>query len=82
MKNPHSLLFFLELFGNLRIPMSLWCIAVEVIELEQIVMGNAKGEFGLLIRNKDEPNKYVLIDFDDMDLLFEHWSMFKKEHLK
>lgn len=50
--------------------------------MEQILLDNANGEFGLLIRNKNDPDKYVLIDFDDLDMLFERWSMFKKERLK
>jgi len=50
--------------------------------MEEITLNETQGNFGLIIRDREDHDRYVVMDFEDMEILVERWNMFKKEHLK
>ena len=47
---------------------------MKVLDLDKI-----EGQFGLVLRDKDNHNNYVLIRFEDLQKIVEYFEQFKKE---
>ncbi|WP_461483223.1 hypothetical protein [Porticoccus sp.] len=47
---------------------------MEVLDLDKI-----EGQFGLVIREKENHNNYVLIRFEDLQKIVEYFNKFKEE---
>ena len=47
---------------------------MKVLDLEHL-----EAQFGLMIREKKNPDNYALIRFEDLDKVIEYYSSFKKE---
>jgi hypothetical protein len=47
---------------------------MEVLDLDKI-----EGQFGLVIREKENHNNYVLIRFQDLQKIVEYFNKFKEE---
>ena len=47
---------------------------MKVLDLDKI-----EGQFGLVLRDKDNHNNYVLIRFEDLEKIVEYFEKFKKE---
>jgi hypothetical protein len=47
---------------------------MEVLDLDKI-----EGQFGLVIREKENHNNYVLIRFKDLQKIVEYFNKFKEE---
>ena len=50
---------------------------MKVLDLEAI-----EGQFGLMLREKVNHDNYVLIRFQDLDSVMEHYKQFKEEMKK
>jgi hypothetical protein len=47
---------------------------MDILDLDKI-----EGQFGLVLRDKDNHNNYVLIKFEDLQKIVEYFEKFKKE---
>ena len=47
---------------------------MKVLDLEHL-----EAQFGLVIREKKNPDNYALIRFEDLDKVIEYYNSFKKE---
>ena len=47
---------------------------MEVLDLDKI-----EGQFGLVIREKENHNNYVLIRFEDLQKIVEYFNKFKED---
>ena len=47
---------------------------MKVLDLDHL-----EAQFGLVIRDKENHDNYVLIRFEDLDRVIEYYSSFKKE---
>ena len=47
---------------------------MKVLDLEHL-----EAQFGLMIREKKNPDNYALIRFEDLDKVIEYYNSFKKE---
>ena len=45
--------------------------------LQTLVLDDMEGQFGLMLRDKDNHDNYVLIKLEDLDRIFEYYSEFK-----
>ena len=50
--------------------------------MKRLELGNVEGQFGLMLRDKDDPTNYVLIRFEDLDSIISYYADFKKEFEK
>lgn len=50
---------------------------MEKLDLEEI-----EGQFGLMLREKNDHNNYVLIRFEDLTKILKYFDLFKKEFKK
>lgn len=50
--------------------------------MEEITFSQTESDFGLIIRDKKNPDRYVVLDFEDIEILIERWNIFKKDYLK
>ena len=49
--------------------------SMEKLDLEEI-----EGQFGLMLREKNDHNNYVLIRFEDLEKITAYYDLFKKEY--
>jgi hypothetical protein len=47
--------------------------------LQTLVLDDMEGQFGLMLRDKDNHDNYVLIKLEDLDRIFEYYSEFKNQ---
>ncbi len=47
---------------------------MKVLDLEHV-----EGQFGLMLRDKDNHDNYILIRLEDLDSIISYYSDFKKE---
>ena len=48
--------------------------SMETLDLEEI-----EGQFGLMLREKNDHDNYVLIRFEDLEKITTYYDLFKKE---
>jgi hypothetical protein len=49
--------------------------SMEKLDLEEI-----EGQFGLMLREKNDHDNYVLIRFEDLEKITTYYDLFKKEY--
>jgi hypothetical protein len=49
--------------------------SMETLDLEEI-----EGQFGLMLREKNDHDNYVLIRFEDLEKITTYYDLFKKEY--
>ena len=49
--------------------------SMEKLDLEEI-----QGQFGLMLREKNDHDNYVLIRFEDLEKITTYYDLFKKEY--
>ena len=49
--------------------------SMEKLDLEEI-----EGQFGLMLREKNDHGNYVLIRFEDLEKITTYYDLFKKEY--
>jgi hypothetical protein len=49
--------------------------SMDKLDLEEI-----EGQFGLMLREKNDHNNYVLIRFEDLEKITTYYDLFKKEY--
>ena len=47
--------------------------------MEILDLGEFEAQIGLIIRDKNNPNNYALIRFEDLEKIIKHFELFKKE---
>ena len=47
--------------------------------LQTLVLDDMEGQFGLMLRDKDNHDNYVLIKLEDLDRIFEYYLEFKNQ---
>jgi hypothetical protein len=47
--------------------------------MKSLDLEHLEAQFGLMIREKNNPDNYALIRFEDLDKLIEYYSSFKKK---
>ena len=50
--------------------------------MKSLEMDTVQGQFGLMLREKENHENYVLIRFEDLDSIISYYSDFKKEFKK
>ena len=50
--------------------------------MKKLDLDKIEGQFGLMLREKDNPDNYVLIRFEDLDSIISYYADFKKEFTK
>ncbi len=48
-------------------------------DMEQLDLDKIEGQFGLMLREKDNHDNYILIRLEDLDSIISYYSDFKKE---
>lgn len=43
-----------------------------------MIFGETESNFGLMIRDRNNHDNYVLIDFDHLDIIFERYQILKQ----
>lgn len=46
--------------------------------MEPMIFGETESNFGLMIRDRNNHDNYVLIDFDHLDIIFERYQILKQ----
>ena len=47
--------------------------------MKNLDLDKIEGQFGLMLREKDNHDSYVLIRFEDLDSIISYYNDFKKE---
>jgi len=47
--------------------------------MKNLDLDKIEGQFGLMLREKDNHDNYVLIRFEDLDSIISYYNDFKKE---
>ena len=47
--------------------------------MEKLDLGEIEGQFGLMLREKNNHDNYVLIRLEDLDSILKYYAEFKKE---
>ena len=46
--------------------------------MEKLELENVEGQFGLMLRDKDDHSNYVLIRLEDLESIISYYTDFKK----
>ena len=80
-KAPHLQIIIHVSFVNLKMMMS-QCSGDKDMESLNLEKAGIEGQFGLLLRDKNNHNNYVLINFEDLGKIIEYYGEFKSIGLK
>ena len=80
-KAPPLQIIIHESFVNLKMMMS-QCSGDKEMENLNLEKAGIEGQFGLLLRDKDNHNNYILINFEDLEKIIDYYSDFKSRGLK
>jgi chromosome segregation ATPase len=80
-KAPHLQIIIHESFVNLKMMMS-QCSGDKDMESLNLEKAGIEGQFGLLLRDKNNHNNYILINFEDLGKIINYYDEFKSRGLK
>ena len=80
-KAPHLQIIIHVSFVNLKMMMS-QCSGDKDMESLNLEKAGIEGQFGLLLRDKNNHNNYILINFEDLGKIINYYDEFKSRGLK